>query len=254
MLCAWLGVAASFALGLRSAPVAVGVGAWFLSLTASRLVLPWLALLSVVWLVSRPGVRRERRLIRALLVATVFALFLAGGSWLNERVIKPALAVPRPSVAALVDAGALPEGSRAFYALPSVTQRRARLHAVMAAAVGDAAAPKDAHVRAEWGAMVGYSLPSGHAFASMLFATLCFGLARLLRPPGWRFAGWLLAPWAVAVAWSRPLIGVHTPLDVTVGSGLGLALAMIGLWGSQHLLLRSPDAAPQAADAASLSD
>ncbi|MEZ4268123.1 MAG: phosphatase PAP2 family protein [Myxococcota bacterium] len=234
---AWLLVLASNLLGDSQPFIALGVAAWALSWTGSGAALPWLAIAASLWLPWRSASRLAHRGVQTLAIALAFTVFLGAGSALNEWVLKPALAVPRPSVVALAKAGALAEGAEAFYALPSATERRARLNAVLAAA-GVTVGPADARVRGEWGAMIGYSFPSGHAFASMLFATLCAGLALLLRPPGWRVALWGLPLWAVAVCWSRPIIGVHTPIDVSVGSAQGLFFGLVGLWATRAALRR----------------
>ncbi len=239
---AWLGVLASNLLGASRPFTSLGAVAWAISWSGSRAALPWLAIAAALWLPARPGLALSRRGAEFAVIALAFVVFLGAGGAANEWVIKPALAVPRPSVLALVHAGALPEGAEAFYALPSASERRARLEAVLAPAAVTAA-PSDARERGEWAAMVGYSFPSGHAFASMLFATLCAGLALILRPPGWRAVAWLLPAWAVAVSWSRPIIGVHTPVDVTVGAAEGLLLGLLGLWVTRAALRRVAGAA-----------
>ncbi len=73
---------------------------------------------------------------------------------------------------------------------------------------------------AQWGAF-GYSFPSGHV-ANV--ATLGGGLAAAARK------GWVWIPalaWIGAVAFSRMVLGVHTPVDV-VGA---LLVAGVAVWG-----------------------
>lgn len=234
---AWFAVFASNLLGASGPVASLGPVAWALSWSGSRMALPWLAIAASLWLPSRRGRPLARRALESLVVALGFTLFLGAGGAANEWVIKPALAIPRPSVRALAQAGALPEGVDAFYALPSASERRARLEAVLAPATVTAA-PSDPRARGEWAAMVGYSFPSGHAFASMAFATLCAGLALILRPPGWRAVAWGLPAWAALVSWSRPIIGVHTPIDVTAGAGEGLLLGLLGFWLTRAALRR----------------
>lgn len=72
-----------------------------------------------------------------------------------------------------------------------------------------------------------FSLPSGHSSAAFFVATfLSLGLSPLLC---------LLAyPWAVGVAASRVVLGVHFPSDTVLGAALGTATALlvlqVGLW------------------------
>lgn len=65
---------------------------------------------------------------------------------------------------------------------------------------------------------VSSSFPSGHAASAAAFAT---GVA--LESP---VAGVLVAPLALAVAYSRVHVGVHWPSDVVVGAGVGAGIAL----------------------------
>ena len=64
------------------------------------------------------------------------------------------------------------------------------------------------------------SFPSGHAASAAAFAT---GAA--LEAPGW---GPPLALLALGVAWSRVRVGVHRPIEVIAGAGLGVTVALLG--------------------------
>lgn len=72
---------------------------------------------------------------------------------------------------------------------------------------------------------VSNSFPSGHAttiFALSLFLVLVFNLKK---------SGWLMAVLAILVAYSRVYLAVHFPVDVFVGSFIGIASALgIYIW------------------------
>lgn len=67
----------------------------------------------------------------------------------------------------------------------------------------------------------GYSFPSNHAANSFAAATVL-----AMACPAWRWPAFVIA---ALVAYSRVYVGVHYPLDVAAGSGLGLLVgALIG--------------------------
>lgn len=76
-------------------------------------------------------------------------------------------------------------------------------------------------VEAARGSATGYSFPSGHSQSGVG----TFGaLAKVTRR---RWLRWLFAAVAVAVPVSRMYLGVHTPLDVSVGAGMALILVFV---------------------------
>jgi undecaprenyl-diphosphatase len=74
-------------------------------------------------------------------------------------------------------------------------------------------------IRAGARALDRYSFPSGHTLHAV-----CFTAITVMAFPA---LGWLLIPFAVLVAMSRVMLGLHYPSDVVAGALLGLALARL---------------------------
>jgi undecaprenyl-diphosphatase len=66
-----------------------------------------------------------------------------------------------------------------------------------------------------------YSFPSGHTLHAVLFTTLALAWVPGLAP--------LLVPFALLVAASRVVLGLHYPSDVLIGAALGWLLATASL-------------------------
>lgn len=76
-------------------------------------------------------------------------------------------------------------------------------------------------VKNSCGGRFGYfSAHAANSFAVAFFFTF-------LLKPNYRFIGFLLFFWAIIVAYSRIYIGVHFPLDVLTGIGIGLGLSWL---------------------------
>lgn len=199
--------------------------------TGSWTQLPVLCVILIAVLISRAGISGRRRALEAGVILAVMLISLAGNALLNESVIKPSLAVPRPNIAALAEAGALgpevPTGD-AFYALGDKDQRREYL-APRLEQLDEPAL--DERVRAHWVHETGYSFPSGHSTAAMTFASLLVALG-FAWTSGWRqvVTRMFVPIWALCVVYSRPLLGVHTPLDVSVGALVGFAWGLSSAW------------------------
>lgn len=66
-----------------------------------------------------------------------------------------------------------------------------------------------------------YSFPSGHTLHALSFSLVVCAY--------YPFLGWLLFPFALLVALSRVVLGLHYPTDVAAGAALGASLAWLSL-------------------------
>ena len=66
-----------------------------------------------------------------------------------------------------------------------------------------------------------FSFPSGHTMHAASFSIVAVSYYPILF--------WLVAPFAVLVGLSRPILGLHYPSDVLAGAALGAAIALISL-------------------------
>lgn len=201
----------------------LALAAYGVAQSGGILGIPFLCFGLTALLVSRPGIPGNQRVIEALVIVLAVAALLGGGAFLNEHVIKPVFAVYRPNIIELAEtppeAPTLKMSAEAFYALPDKATRSDYLNEVLTPDV-----PLHERVRGHWIAETGYSFPSGHSFAAMMFATLflALGLSHFSGKRLWVF--YLVVLWAVAVCFSRPILRVHSPADVCIG-GLGGVVA-----------------------------
>ncbi|MFB9862858.1 phosphatase PAP2 family protein [Rufibacter immobilis] len=160
-------------------------------------------------------------------VAFLFLLFTLGSmAMLNEYVIKPLAEVPRPShqfllggkgqEASLLDTFYLQDAETRRVYLAEYLKKNPEKYTQISPVVLE-----------HWVSEAGYSFPSGHSqnaflLGSMLTMWLGLQLPRRHRP-------WLVLPmlWAVLVCMSRVALGVHSELDVSLGSATGMVLAYL---------------------------
>ena len=188
--------------------------------------LPLWSALALTVIISRPGLRPRRRVVEFVAIALAMLVALAGNALLNEHVVKPMFAVPRPNIVALTEAralGASIDEPADFYARGDKQARSELLRARLARVKEPALSPA---VREHWISEPGYSFPSGHSTAAMTFASLLVALGFWWgQGSGWRhiLSNTVVPVWAVCVVYSRVLLGVHTGVDVTAGTLVGFA-------------------------------
>lgn len=201
---------------------------YWISESGSKRVVPFIGLFMLLLLVTRKGLTGKRRAAEALLVFLAVAVCAGGGAALNEHAVKPQFAVARPNVVFLAGengAGALGMTPEQFYAAGDKAARRIPMAAALHVTPETIAISP--LIMEHWIEETGYSFPSGHAFGAMFFATFFFALG-IMYVSGWRMTCfYLLLPWAVAVSWSRTLLRVHTPTDISVGALEGLVLGVL---------------------------
>lgn len=188
---------------------------------------PFVGIVMLGLLVSRAGISRKQRLTEALVIFVFLLLFNGGGSALNEFVIKAVFKSPRPHIVYLAGdngSGPLQMPADEFYALAK-EERQRLLRTVLEAEPP----PLRLHrlIKEHWIATIGYSFPSGHAFASMFFASFFLATGMTLASTPRRICFFLLLPWAVCVAFSRVVLWVHSPRDVVAGSFIGMLIGML---------------------------
>ena len=113
-------------------------------------------------------------------------------------------------------------------ALPTV--RRMAVVGIAAAVVSKAlkmATGRSRPFRAHAGVLLGaapldrYSFPSGHTLHAVAFSSVVLAT--------YGFLAWLLVPFALGVALSRVVLGLHYPTDVAAGAAVGALLAVLTL-------------------------
>lgn len=195
--------------------------------SGSAQVVPWVALVLLTIVVTRPGLTLRTRVIESVVLLGLLLVALGGMSFANEHFIKPAMAIPRPNIVALSDLGVLGLSPDEFYALGDKPERSAflyeRLH-------DPRTPPLAAEVREHWLIETGYSFPSGHSLAAMTFAAFFLTLAISYLDQRRRRLVFLLLPvWALMVIASRPLLRVHSALDIGVGACEGVVIGLLSV-------------------------
>jgi membrane-associated phospholipid phosphatase len=189
---------------------------------------PVIAISMAGLLLARPRLSWKQRGAELLVMVLALATLFGGAAYLNEFVVKPYFAIPRPDIIELAkpspDKSVLKMSADEFYEMPTKAMRSEHLKKVL---TPDAEPPMDEYVRRHWIHESGYSFPSGHSFSAMLVATvfLALGLSYFSQARLWVF--YVLVAWALAVCYSRPILRVHSPTDVCVGGLEGIVCGVL---------------------------
>lgn len=212
--------------------------AYWLSQSGGKSGAPVVAILMLMLLVTRAGITFHRRWKEAGIIVLVATLCAGGGAALNEHMLKPQLKTPRPNIIWLAGengSGPLGMNPEEFYEIGDKKARSKVLAKVISGVPKPV--PLSPAIEAHWSQETGYSLPSGHAFSAMFFASFLLALAAtfLTTKRIWLF--YTLLPWALAVCYSRPILRVHTPTDITIGGLQGLTVGLLA-WVVTWVLVR----------------
>ena len=211
----------------------IGRSIWMLTATGNKFGAPVVLVLFVLIVTSSPVLAGRR--LKAAATLTGVAIVLLGSSYgLNEILVKPAVAKPRPSIRELDRLGVIDAGE--FYATPDRESRERLLREALAGNPDRAPRLGDA-VRRHWEHATSFSFPSSHALATMMLASMFFcTFTQLDDHVRRKLLPWLVLSWAVMVCASRTLLRVHDWIDVSCGGLEGLCWGLAAAWITGRLL------------------
>jgi phosphatidylglycerophosphatase B len=213
---------------------AIALIAWVFAESGQTLGIVTIAGALLVVMGTQPGRSRRSRLVKVIVMIAVSILVLYGGKLFNDHVVKPAIGVARPNIVQMAELEVLGMDVDSFYDL-SEQARSDHLDSIKSEN-GFGEFIMRPEVRDHWVKETAFSRPSGHALASMTFATFYLSMA-LSSLSGWRrWPFHLLVPWAVFVSLSRPILRVHWPVDILIGGLVGIAVGTGGYVFTQLLL------------------
>jgi len=201
----------------------------FISHTGGTYGVPFITLLFCI-IISFQYKGWIRKSLSITLSLLTFSIILGGLAQLNEFFIKEKLQVERPNIKYLESQQLLDADE--FYRQPSKDARRVYLknhlqeHNITTIYFDDE--PLHPDVMEHWMHATGYSFPSGHSVNAFLMATL-MGYILLFMYADFRRRMLFLLPfiWALLVAASRVMLGVHSPTDVTFGATWGCLCGLL---------------------------
>lgn len=215
--------------------------AYWLTQSGGKFGVPIITALLLLLLITRKNITFRRIFLETGVIVLIVLICNGGGALLNEHVLKVRLKVPRPNIIWLAGedgAGPLKMSPDDFYRSGDKKLRSEMLTHVLRQE--PAPVPLSTSIENHWIEETGYSLPSGHSFSAMFLATffLMSGATCITTKRFWLF--YALLPWALAVCYSRPILRVHTPTDITIGGLQGLVVGFVA-WAVFRALMRRLD-------------
>ena len=213
--------------------------AYWIAQSASTYGAPVVGSLMLLILVTRSGIGKKRRWTEVWVIVLTALVFAGIGSSLNERLLKEELQLPRPNIILLAaenGSGPLGMTPEEFYQSGGKAERSEVIYKVLHRRPSPVSLSD--RIKAHWIAETGYSFPSGHSFVAMFFATflLMIGATYSSARRFWLF--YALLPWALAVCYSRSILRLHTPADITVGSLQGIVVGLIAYMVARQVISR----------------
>ena len=211
---------------------------YWVTQSGSKYGAPIVAVAIMIRLVTYCDSTYRQKIRLSVIVVLIAVICAGGGAALNENIIKTGLKVPRPNIVQLAgDDGSGPLGMTAeqFYASGDKVARGQLLSKVLN--TSPRPVPLSPSIEAHWVEETGFSLPSGHAFVAIFFATFFLMLAATYLSLSRLWFFYTLLPWALAVCYSRSILRVHTPMDISIGGLQGLLLGLLA-WAVARTLLR----------------
>lgn len=182
---------------------------------------PWGAITSVIlalWFVWR----LQLPLKKGIALIIILAIAIIGGQ-VVKSIVKETVEEPRPFVLWMEHEFHIDD--RAFYSQP----RKERARIVAHHLEGQDSVPP--WLSKHWERETGYSFPSGHTLFTATWALLGIGM---LVPHRRYISATVLMLWAITVAGSRLLLGMHWPEDLIVSILLSGVIAYFACYWAQR--------------------
>lgn len=132
---------------------------------------------------------------------------------------------PRPNQLYLIEKGYMEKEGTVFFSMPSLERRKYLQEKIKQDddSLNDIYPP----ILNNWINNSGFSFPSGHSQTSFFLGTIIsFVIYKMARGKS-KYLYVFPLIWAISVALSRVVIGIHYPIDVTVGAMIGMIAAFI---------------------------